>query len=364
MENLPNNDIIVTDHNKPSSQEFVFRSSAYFQHLRQYSKRGWISILQYISGGNCPKICSNDSGVFAKRANRPSLRIFLSRTCFLLANHRISKKYDLLLSLPEIFNIGTYEANVALDKKDYSLAHESDQANLIRSHLWHGMVFDIISKSSFLPERTLMQMIDYYGTCYQNVYQGQDLDAFDLIFSKADTLSEPSFHEIYLRRCNLIGASTIKPCLLSAILQTPDLPFAPSLEQVLHKIGVAGQMINDLSDCLIRIPLVKHKINFADLRNRKLTLPYFYLSRLGYDLEAILKQTSEQDSAPDLIVKIFAKEKLHEVVLDLIKNQVHKGLEDDLEHIRALCHPQAFELLKGVATMPYNSKIVRILGTT
>lgn len=339
-----------------------FTTSEYFNRLRKYSTIGWTSIQKYLASKNTQEAFKNGSGVYPKRSNRPSLRLFLSRVCYLLSNRSVSAKHELLLSVPEIFNIGTYEANVAIDDKFIGQNHDSSSANIIRSHLWHSLVFDIVCNSRVLSESKIARIAAYYGQCYEEVYLGQDLDTGELLFSHED-LSEAEFVRLYLRRCELIGASTIKTCAISAMLRDPEEQFPVELEALLTQIGVAGQMINDLSDCLPRNPVVKHKSNFADLRNRRLTLPYFLLLRRGYDPEYLTSRISSPTEAHDFLSRAFATENIHHMVIEMIKSKVHQGMAENFERLSMSCHPEAIRLLKGVADMPYNSKILKILDS-
>jgi len=107
---------------------------------------------------------------------------------------------------------------------------------------------------------------------------------------------------------------------------------------------------------------MKHKDNFADIRNGRLTLPYYLLKQAGYDLHSLRDEILSSTAPQDRLIEIYRKEEIAHRVIDVIRNDVHVNIEHLFAELANTCKPKALANLRSIAAMSYYSNVVRTIN--
>lgn len=183
------------------------------------------------------------------------------------------------LAASEVFNISTYQSNIVFDNKTNNSSHLDDSNQYIASMISYDLSIQMIAELN-TTEQNRFNLIKKLSECNTNIYFGQHLDVNVLTinnFSEIEKYGKEKYIEQYLKRCELIGGSTIDYCCFSALSITNiDRVKINRLCDALSRWGKLMQIINDFSDCLIFINNYKDE-RFSDLRHGKITLPIYLM---------------------------------------------------------------------------------------
>jgi len=255
------------------------------------------------------------------RSNQCLLRSYLVRLGYELTGRNDWEKIIPACAAIEIFNISTYQSNIAFDNK-YCLTLKASQNNqFICSMLSLNKAIEILLLcKSFCGNDTILRIIKRFYEVNNDIYVGQSYDLNELHISKLDLSlsSDEYFNDYYLVRCVKLGGSLTALCLeTGAILGNDNFESIDVLKRIGLSLGIAGQMVNDIADFIIlpdnQAAQNTYKDQFSDIVNGKITYPLFYAIKNGDELGKrkildILNNSYRLDSeTKEFIIKYLIK---------------------------------------------------------
>lgn len=170
-----------------------------------------------------------------------------------------------LILISELFNISTYQTNYILDRKFFN-SLKSPNNQLLYSYFSISMCYNII-KQLPIDNNKKCNLFALLSSCNEKVYLGQNVDLNILSFTNIDVLKNKEYaviEQLYLKRCELLGGSTINFPLLSPFMLADyyDEKQQNDFSQIGKIYGGLMQVLNDLDDFL--------NSNNSDIKNGKI----------------------------------------------------------------------------------------------
>ena len=187
----------------------------------------------------------------------------------------------------ELFNISTYQSNIAFDGKKgiYSSYQKSNQ--FISSMISLELAIKTLHKlKTNFPDKTTSTIIERLLETNNDIYIGQFYDLNELTVKSLNlSMSEREYLSLYLKRCKKLGGSLTSLCLeIGFFLGEGDILLIDPLKRIGMILGTAGQIVNDISDFLPleneeyeEYKIKGYESQFSDFRKGKITYPLFHL---------------------------------------------------------------------------------------
>ncbi len=201
----------------------------------------------------------------------------------------------------EIFNISTYQSNIAFDGKNGILSNTEKSNQFISSMISLDIAINTILKleRSFGKE-VVSLIIDKFHVTNSDIYIGQFYDLNELTIDNINlSISEDDYLAVYLQRCEKLGGSLTSLCFeVGCLLGGGDNDLLNNLRNIGRTLGTAGQMVNDISDFIYSESewddIKGYEPSFSDIKAGKVTYPFFHLLRhiSGAQREKILNVLS------------------------------------------------------------------------
>lgn len=184
----------------------------------------------------------------------------------------------------ELFNISTYQSNIAFDRKAGAIDTRARNSQFICSMLTLGAAERLLTVSAEkLNSTATSDLLMLLRKTNDDIYRGQFYDLHLLASTILDNgITYEDYLKTYRLRCRLLGGRLISFCLQAgAILGGAEDPIIRNLDKLGEEIGTAGQMLNDLANLLprrlVNSDLDGYQPSYSDLRNHKITYPLFDL---------------------------------------------------------------------------------------
>jgi len=184
----------------------------------------------------------------------------------------------------EMFNISTYQSNLAFDGKNGIVSESAKNNQLISSMISLDLaVRTLHTLAESCNSHVVMKLVAKLHETNSHIYAGQFYNLNILTFSKLNpSMSMEEYLTLYISRCKKLGGSLTQLCLQTgAILANADNDTLSTLAYIGNTLGIAGQMVNDLSDF---IPLEPEdndirglEWQFSDFKAGIVTYPLFHL---------------------------------------------------------------------------------------
>lgn len=213
------------------------------------------------------------------------LRPHFTNLAFKICGGRNFEKVRPVCVCAELYNISTYEANSAFDNKWGADNEHKKNKNYIMSIITMSRVRRIIKEIDEYSN-ALTSMLD---NANKSVYKGQYIDTQKLTTQNdAHKLSSDRYHDMYIERCRLLGGEVMALCLgMGSIVAEANRKVTKKFIKLGRLIGTAGQIVNDVADCIPTSVLDQdrdYKEQFSDFKNGRVTLPiYNYMNEMGND---------------------------------------------------------------------------------
>lgn len=217
---------------------------------------------------------------FKKRVEKKEkLRPFLLRISYELAGGKNWKSIVNACAAVEIFNISTYIDNTVFDAKHQF--KEEDLANYILcSRILQCIAFDLLRDLNPKSTKTTKILNEICKEMYTIEYE--DLNEFKELVG--------NYHEYmkkYLRRCYGISGVFFENIMKMGVFLAHGSKKKIYLSgEIGKRFGIVIQIINDLGDFVLpkgkKYDVEKvYQDQFSDLRNKKITLPIYYVLKFG-----------------------------------------------------------------------------------
>lgn len=222
-----------------------------------------------------------------------------------------------LCAAAEIFNISTYQANLAFDSKMQVSTKEERSLQYACAMVSLGIAAEIIQSSKFALEHR-NNLLQGLLNANKEGYIGQFLDLNQLNLNVLeDSPNYSALWDLYVDRCGKLGGALTSWCLQSgALLSGCCSNQIEHLRLIGGLVGTAGQMVNDIGDF---VPLgnssvagVRYQEAYGDIRQGKLTGPILWALEHGSsDVTSIIMTLGQKK-------KVGREELLH--LTDLLKD--------------------------------------------
>jgi geranylgeranyl pyrophosphate synthase len=288
------------------------------------------------------------------RSGRPKLRPLVYVLCSRVSLLNIPREIVRLAAIAELINIATYLLNLSADRKgNLSENHRSQQ--MLSGIVLEGFCLTSVQKMEELDTEVKLGIICAFSNGFKKVTEGLIFDT-DVMSDVESCLSYDlnDFVNLYARRCALLGGESLQSICLAAANHSDSGEVsrrALARYGIMH--GLALQVINDIADFLPVTRSAKsvgksQTDQFADLRNRRVTLPVFQLCKQAsseqrvqlFDLAHVpgtgsasqmLKTLSEMDGFNDAVelaraADALAFESLEPIIDeygDFLRNSLH-----------------------------------------
>lgn len=186
----------------------------------------------------------------------------------------------------EVFNISTYQSNLAFDGKDgvttEHLKNEQFISSMVSLNIASKMMLSLSQKFDL---QIIIKIVAKLYETNNEIYIGQYYNLDKLIFGNIDmSLAIEDYLKLYLFRCEKLGASLTSLCFeVGALLGGADNILLNNLKNIGKSMGTAGQIVNDIADFIPRNVLNKgikpYEGSFADFKKGIITYPLFHLLR-------------------------------------------------------------------------------------
>ena len=216
--------------------------------------------------------------------NQHLLRPYLVRLGYEIAGGENWKRILPACASVEVFNISTYQSNIAFDDKINILTRLHKNNQFISSMLSLDKSLELLLMcKNILSPNELVEMYNYFHKINSEIYIGQffDLNEFKN-YSFNFNQSIETYTDKYIERCKYLGGSLTSLCLLlGSTLAKGNKHIKETLVEIGYNLGIGGQILNDLSDY---VPidtdfksLKGYKTCFSDFKSGKITYPLFHL---------------------------------------------------------------------------------------
>ncbi len=227
--------------------------------------------------------------------HQPLLRPYLMRLGYEVGGGTDLRAIARALAAAEIFNISTYQANLAFDGK-LEVATQDDRAEQFAcAMISRELAFAEIGELSS-PQPIGSRLLRELSIVSDAIYRGQIVDLRELNVRCLTTHTDlQSLRRLYEQRCLHLGGFLTRWCFISgAILAGAAERIVETLGNVGMQMGVAGQMVNDIGDFVPVIPAShskRYQQPFSDSLNGKITLPLLCALEAGDWIALDLAQT-------------------------------------------------------------------------
>ena len=221
-------------------------------------------------------------------ASQPLLRPYLVRLAYEVCGGRDWKEVARACAASEIFNISTYQANVAFDGKLTVSSQEERAEQFGCAMISMGLAaLEVGLLNAGEAVRTRIQC-DLQRVNTQ-LYHGQLTDLRGLNLASIERITEfEALYDRYRQRCLKLGGELTRWCMTTgAILAGADQSFVDVLAGIGARMGIAGQMVNDIGDLVpvhqsaIPAQSLRYQPAFSDILNGKITYPILFAFQLG-----------------------------------------------------------------------------------
>ncbi|NUO09173.1 MAG: polyprenyl synthetase family protein [Candidatus Brocadia sp.] len=214
--------------------------------------------------------------------NQCLLRPYLVRLGFELAGGNNWIDIAPACAAVEIFNISTYQANIVFDNKNGICSDEVQKNNqFISSMISRELAIDTIWKlRKCYAGKIISQIIDGFHMTNRDIYIGQFYDLNVLTVNNLNLfMPEDEYLSLYLQRCESLSGNFISLCFeIGCLLGRCDDYQITVLKEIGIILGIAGQIVNDLSDFIPTSNFTEvYKSYHSDLKMGKITYPFFCL---------------------------------------------------------------------------------------
>lgn len=272
------------------------------------------------------------------------LRPYLVRLAYEASGGNDWLKIAPACSALEIFNISTYQSNISFDGKNGVVTDVSKNNQFISSMISVDLAAKILmglSKTS--GSRTILRILERLYETNDEIYVGQYYNLNRLNLANLD-LSMPikEYLKIYIFRCEKLGGSLTSLCFeVGGLLAGTSNKLLNNSKNIGRIMGIAGQIVNDISDFVPNNTLGKeiklYEDSFSDLKRGNVTYPIFYLMKFGTDSqrEAILDFLNQNDSAlasKEDITKMLYQSKSIKATKELVI-RYYKMLKEEVQKI-------------------------------
>lgn len=252
------------------------------------------------------------------RDEQQLLRPYLLRLAFEIASGDWTEEAIDACVAVELFNISTYQSNIAFDRKINILDTVDKDSQFICSMMTLGAAERLLNEcATKISQRASNGLLPLLRQTNDDIYRGQFQDLHILnstVFENGET--PEGYYRAYEERCRLLGGRLMSFCLQAgAMLGGAGKGLLCNLDVLGEEIGTAGQMVNDLADLLPRrlvdSDLNGYKPSYSDLRNDKVTYAVFDLwfnakEHAGY-VEALLKRGDVTDDEGERLFELLCK---------------------------------------------------------
>lgn len=283
--------------------------------------------------------------IVGKRTNTNQclLRPYLVRLGFELAGGSNWIDIAPACAAVEIFNISTYQANIALDSKIgiCSNLQKNNQfiSSMISLELSTNTIHELIENYN---EKLISQVVDKFHMVNRDIYIEQFNDLNVLTIDNLNlSISEEEYLSLYLKRCENLSGKFVSLCFeIGCLLGRYDDYLINVLKKIGIILGIAGQIVNDLSDFIPTNNFTEvYKSYHSDIRMGKVTYPLFCLLKDGSDeqklkLLNILNQQKQIDIREiKTIVEYWIQSESIKKAKKLILS-LHKELKKEIRKIK------------------------------
>lgn len=208
--------------------------------------------------------------------------MLLKQYGYLYDNSHINVDIIPALMAAEIFNISTYQSNIVFDDKINNKSVRN--VNQIISSFISLNLASILLSELHIDAPSKVECINKLNYNNNLVYQGQYIDLNILTTDNFETITQMSYEQyidLYMKRCELIGGTTVENCAYWAckIANITDINYIETICRLFRTWGQMMQMVNDLSDFAYIID--RKYIRYTDVRAGKITLPLYLILKSG-----------------------------------------------------------------------------------
>jgi hypothetical protein len=218
---------------------------------------------------------------------QPLLRPYLVRLGYEIAGGTNWRTIAPGCAAAELFNISTYQANIAFDSKLCVTTPEERGSQYASAMITLSAAVDLLQRSAPTCETFAMISGDLHAA-NADIYAAQLEEIALASRSPGDYERAPeAFRSEYELRCRRLGGSLTRWCLATGARFAGDLEVSRQLAVIGDELGTAGQMLNDMADLVPedvignRTFAVRYQNAYSDLCNRRLTLPIALAFRHG-----------------------------------------------------------------------------------
>lgn len=230
-------------------------------------------------------------GLFVRRRTndaQPLLRPYFVRLGYEVCGGTDWRQIAPACAAAELFNISTYQANVAFDGKLTVKTQEQRAEQFACSMISMGLANDVLMGCSVAPGVVNRISLNLQHV-NSEIYRGQLLDLRVLNLNAITGRSDfDELYRLYELRCRLLGGELTAWCFSTgAVLAGANGQDVSVLTNVGLLMGTAGQMVNDIGDF---VPLresqshnesERYQLPFSDLLSGKATFPVLYAFEAG-----------------------------------------------------------------------------------
>ncbi|MCR4321102.1 MAG: polyprenyl synthetase family protein [Candidatus Brocadiaceae bacterium] len=247
----------------------------------------------------------------------------------------------------EIFNISTYQANIAFDNKIGICSDLQKNNQFISSMVSLELATNTIRKlEENYGDKLISRIVDRFHIVNRDIYIGQFNDLNVLTINNLNlSMPEDEYLSLYLQRCENLSGNFVSLCFeIGCLLGGCDDYLITVLKKIGIILGIAGQIVNDLSDFIPNNNFTEvYKSYHSDIKMGKITYPIFCLLKNSSDeqklkLLNILNQQKQIDiSEIKTIVEYWNQSESIRKIRKLILS-LHKELKKEIRKIKKTEH--------------------------
>lgn len=284
--------------------------------------------------------------IVGKRTNNDQclLRPYLVRLGFELAGGSNWVDIAPACAAVEIFNISTYQANIALDDKIGICSNLQKNNQFISSMISLELATNTVRElTKNYDEKLISQIVDKFHMVNRDIYIEQFNDLNVLTINNLNlSIPDEEYLSLYLKRCENLSGKFVSLCFeIGCLFGGCDDYLMTVLKKIGIILGIAGQIVNDLSDFVPTNNFSEvYKSYHSDIRMGKVTYPLFCLLKDGSDeqklkLLSILNQQEKQIDINEIktIVECWNQSKSIKKARKLILS-LHKELKKEIRKIK------------------------------
>lgn len=308
--------------------------------------------------------------IFLKKRTKPQqclLRPFLVRIGYEFSGKCNWESIILACAAIEVFNISTYQSNIAFDSKNSTNSDSLKSNQFVCAMISLNKSIQLIYSMENIPKEIICKIIKRIHEVNNDIYFGQSIDINDIHISKIDlSMSiEEYLHNVYFKRCNKLGGSLTSLCLeIGAMLGNINDEIIDKMKTIGMLFGTAGQILNDLAD-FIEIDksnsLDNYKEVFSDIKNGKVTLPIFIMLKRNDDhrnnILDILSGVEEIDERKKEIILMHLFKSDAIINIKNVIREYYKNIKKEINQIHEINDSIAINLLSmsvsGLMTNKY-----------